>query len=39
MKAARIDNKTEIDAVIKAALLSREPLLIEVNTSLDAILP
>jgi acetolactate synthase-1/2/3 large subunit len=39
MKAARIDSKTEIDAVIKAALLSREPLLIEVNTSLDAILP
>jgi thiamine pyrophosphate-dependent acetolactate synthase large subunit-like protein len=39
MKAARIENKSEIDGVIKAALLSREPLLIEVNTSLDVILP
>jgi thiamine pyrophosphate-dependent acetolactate synthase large subunit-like protein len=39
MKATRLEKKSEIDAVIKAALLSREPLLIEVNTSLDAILP
>lgn len=39
MKAARIQDKSEIDAVIKSALAMREPLLIEVNTSLDAILP
>ncbi len=39
MKAARIQNKAEIDSVIKSALATREPLLIEVNSSLDAILP
>lgn len=39
MKAARIQEKSEIQAVISSALASREPLLIEVNTSLDAILP
>lgn len=39
MKAARIQEKSEIQAVITAALDSREPILIEVNTSLDAILP
>jgi acetolactate synthase-1/2/3 large subunit len=39
MKAARIENKSEIDETIQHALRSREPLLIEVNTSLDAILP
>ncbi len=39
MKATRLEKKSEIDTVIKAALLSREPLLIEVNTSLDAMLP
>lgn len=39
MKAARIQDKSEIDSVIKSALKMREPLLIEVNTSLDAILP
>ncbi len=39
MKAARIQDRSEIDAVIKSALVTSEPLLIEVNTSLDAILP
>ncbi|MDN4015758.1 thiamine pyrophosphate-dependent enzyme [Zwartia panacis] len=39
MKAARIQYKAEIDSVIKSALATREPLLIEVNSSLDAILP
>jgi acetolactate synthase-1/2/3 large subunit len=39
MKAARIQEKSDIEAVIKHALETREPLLIEVNTSLDAILP
>jgi len=39
MKAARIQDQSEIQAVISAALDLREPILIEVNTSLDAILP
>jgi thiamine pyrophosphate-dependent acetolactate synthase large subunit-like protein len=39
MQSARITSKNEIDAVIQAALGQRAPILIEVNTSLDAILP
>lgn len=39
MQSARIQNKAEIEAVIKSALAERKPILIEVNTSLDAILP
>lgn len=39
MKAARIQDKSEIQSVISTALDAREPILIEVNTSLDAILP
>ena len=39
MKTARIQDKSEIDAVVTLALGLREPMLIEVNTSLDAILP
>ena len=39
MESARINTKEEIDAVIKSAISQRKPILIEVNTSLDAILP
>jgi thiamine pyrophosphate-dependent acetolactate synthase large subunit-like protein len=39
MQSARITDKNEIDGVIQAALNQRAPILIEVNTSLDAILP
>jgi acetolactate synthase-1/2/3 large subunit len=39
MQSARITEKNEIDGVIQAALDQRAPILIEVNTSLDAILP
>ena len=39
MASVRISNKDEIESVIQAALNQRKPILIEVNTSLDAILP
>jgi acetolactate synthase-1/2/3 large subunit len=39
MVAARITQKEEIDAVIQAAFKTKAPILIEVNTSLDAMLP
>jgi acetolactate synthase-1/2/3 large subunit len=39
MESVRIHTKEEIDAVIKSAISQRKPILIEVNTSLDAILP
>ncbi|MDN3988834.1 thiamine pyrophosphate-dependent enzyme [Zwartia vadi] len=39
MKAARIQEQAEIDSVLRAAMTERAPILIEVNTSLDAILP
>jgi thiamine pyrophosphate-dependent acetolactate synthase large subunit-like protein len=39
MPSVRITRKDEINGVIEAALKQRSPLLIEVNTSLDAILP
>lgn len=39
MKAARIQEQSEIDTVLRAAMTERAPILIEVNTSLDAILP
>ncbi|NQW83383.1 MAG: pyruvate decarboxylase [Alcaligenaceae bacterium] len=39
MASARITHKEEIDAVIQAAFQSNAPILLEVNTSLDAILP
>ena len=39
MKTARIQDKSEIEAVMISALQVQEPILIEVNTSLDAILP
>jgi acetolactate synthase-1/2/3 large subunit len=39
MAAARITHKEEIDDVIQAAFKAKAPILIEVNTSLDAMLP
>lgn len=39
MHSTRINRKEEIDAVIQSAMSQRKPILIEVNTSLDAILP
>lgn len=39
MESVRIHTKEEIDAVIMSAISQRKPILIEVNTSLDAILP
>ena len=39
MPSVRITRKDEINGVIEAALKQRSPLLIEVNTSLDASLP
>jgi len=39
MQAVRLSTQAEIDDVIKHALNLRKPILIEVNTSLDAILP
>jgi acetolactate synthase-1/2/3 large subunit len=39
MESVRISNKDEIDQIIKTALDANKPLLIEVDTSLDAILP
>ncbi len=39
MPSVRITRKDEIDGAIQAALGQRSPILIEVNTSLDAILP
>jgi len=39
MASARINTKDEIDAAIRSAITQRKPILIEVNTSLDAILP
>ncbi len=39
MASTRINTREEIDAVIKSAIEARTPILIEVNTSLDAILP
>jgi thiamine pyrophosphate-dependent acetolactate synthase large subunit-like protein len=39
MQSVRITRKDEINGAIQAALTQRSPILIEVNTSLDAILP
>ena len=39
MEAARIETKEEIACVLQHAIAARKPILIEVNTSLDAILP
>ena len=39
MAAERITQKEEIDGVLEAAFKSKAPILIEVNTSLDAMLP
>jgi len=39
MKSIRIQDKAEITSVIRTALNTQEAILIEVNTSLDAILP
>ena len=39
MASARITHKEEIATVIQAAFQSNAPILLEVNTSLDAILP
>ena len=39
MQAMRIREKGEIDPVIARAIAMREPVLIEVNSSLDVILP
>ena len=39
MESMRISRKEEIDQVIHSALVRHKPVLIEVNTSLDAILP
>ena len=39
MRALKISSKGEIQATIAQALASQEPVLVEVNTSLDAVLP
>ena len=39
MRALKISSKDEIQATIAQALASQEPVLVEVNTSLDAVLP
>jgi acetolactate synthase-1/2/3 large subunit len=39
MASARITHKDEIDTVLQAAFKATAPILIEVNTSLDAMLP
>ena len=39
IESMRISRKEEIDQVIHSALVRHKPVLIEVNTSLDAILP
>jgi thiamine pyrophosphate-dependent acetolactate synthase large subunit-like protein len=39
MASARITHKDDIDGVIQAAFKEKAPILIEVNTSLDAMLP
>jgi thiamine pyrophosphate-dependent acetolactate synthase large subunit-like protein len=39
MTSARIQKRDEIDAVIATAFKANAPFLVEVNTSLDAILP
>jgi acetolactate synthase-1/2/3 large subunit len=39
MESVRISRTDQIEQVIHSALLQHQPILIEVNTSLDAILP